>query len=240
MIRPVQTGHRIRHLRTFSEGTNESETDSENTTEARARGVNYSEFEGLSASEAAIDSQVLSPEIGWLQGADVISQTAGTVSATNNISGASAATSHSRSKSQSRGKAQTRGKSRSDGCSEAIEPVYERLPTELYSKDELLYLAAQKLRTLAPGEAYVAFRDKAGLIRVPLLQKIAIDDSAFARLRAQVMAAAPSAIALPEAIATVDARERQLMQCGELDGDVPEAGEPDEDDDFFQPYEPPE
>jgi hypothetical protein len=172
MIRPVQTGHRIRHLRTFSEGTNESETDSKNTTEARARGVNYSEFEGLSASEATIDSQVLSPEIGWLHGADVISQMTGTVAATNNITGASLGRSESSSTAETRGRSKTRGKSRSQATSEAIEPVYEDLPTELYSKDELLYLAAQKLRTLSPGEAYVAFRDKAGLLHVPLMQKI--------------------------------------------------------------------
>jgi DNA helicase HerA-like ATPase len=239
IIHPVQTGHRIRWLRSVSEGTNESTTDSESTAEAEAYGNKFSEFEGLSASEAAIDSQVLSPEIGWLQGAEVISQTAGTVSATNNISGASAARSHSRSKSQSRGKAKTRGKSRSEGYSEAIEPVYERLPTELYSKDELLDLAARKLRTLAPGEAYVAFRDKAGALQTPLMNKITLGEDAFAELRARVMARAPSAIPLLEAMAAVEARRRQIIQDGQSEVLADDTGEPDEDD-FYQPYEPPE
>ncbi|MFW6028516.1 MAG: type IV secretory system conjugative DNA transfer family protein [bacterium] len=242
MIRPVQTGHRVTQLRSVSEGTNESDTDSESTTEAEAHGNSFSEFEGLSASEAAIDSQVLSPEIGWLHGAEVISETAGTVSATNNITGASAATSRSRSTSQSRGKAKTRGKSHSKGHSEAIEPVYERLPTELYTKDELLYLAAHKLRTLAPGEAYVAFRDKAGLLHVPLMPKITVSDDAFASLRAKVMAASPSAIPIADAEAVLEDRRRTLtgqavpagMATGGNDDDEPE------DDDFYQPYSPPD
>lgn len=242
MIRPVQTGHRITQLRSLSEGANESATDSESASEAEAHGASYSEFEGLSASEAAIDSQMVSPELGWLQGADVISQTTGTVTATNEITGASAARSRSTSKSHSTGKAKTRGKSRSEGYSEALEPVYERLPTELYSKDELLYLAARKLRTLKPGEAYIAFRDKAGAVRVPLMPKITVSDDAFASLRAKIMAAAPSAIPIADAEAALRARRRELT------GQAPSAdmatggddnGDPKEDD-FYQPYTPPD
>jgi hypothetical protein len=54
------------------------------------------------------------------------------------------------------------------------------------------------------------------------------------------MAQSPSAIPLSDAERAIEARERELLSWGSARTPIEDASEPDDEDDFFQPYEPPE
>ena len=64
---------------------------------------------------------------------------------------------------------ETRGTSEGTNDAEAFEPIYDNLPSQLYSLEESVYQASRTLKLLQPGEAIIAFGDFAGEVKVPLL-----------------------------------------------------------------------
>jgi hypothetical protein len=107
------------------------------------------------------------------------------------------------------------GTSRSTGASEGIEPVYADLPTAVHSKENVLYMAAQQLRSLKTGVAYLSYVAGSGLITariaVPKVRAVAADNAAFNALRDRILAQSRSAIPMSEAIAVLEKREQQLI-----------------------------
>jgi hypothetical protein len=82
----------------------------------------------------------------------------------------SRATSQSTSRSVARGTstAHMRGQSTSEGRAEALFPVYENLPTSFHSKDNMVYVAGEVLRTLPKGTAVIRAHGVTHRVRVPL------------------------------------------------------------------------
>lgn len=113
------------------------------------------------------------------------------------------------------GRADTVGSSRTRGSSEAFEPVYALLPSSFHSRENALYMAAQMLRCLKTGTAYIRYFDADGpketFLAVPRVNECTISDAAFATVQERALSAAPSASPIDAARAQVDARERALM-----------------------------
>jgi DNA helicase HerA-like ATPase len=123
--------------------------------------------------------------------------------------------SHGRNHATSTGKGTTVGTSKTRGSHEAFEPLMANLPASVHSKENALYMAAQTLRTLKTGTAYINFIDRKGMhaaiVAVPNVQGCALLTEAFATLREQVLARSTSATPLVQACEHVNARERALI-----------------------------
>src|SRR5207253_912678 len=104
------------------------------------------------------------------------------------------------------------------GASEAFEAVYALLPTSFHSKENALYMAAQLLRSLKTGTAYIRYFDAAGaresFLAVPRVTEYALPDAGFAALRDRVLSESPSASPTDAALEHVAARERALIEHG--------------------------
>jgi hypothetical protein len=118
------------------------------------------------------------------------------------------------------------------GESEGLEPIYETLPSAVHSYENALYLAAQKLRGLAAGQAYISYTDERGIqsarVTVPRVKQIAVSDGTFAGIRALIFSHSPSALPVTAAIEQLDHRERELLSAAASlaqDSDPPDAVE---------------
>ncbi len=105
------------------------------------------------------------------------------------------------------GRAETHGRAETSGTQESFKPIYQDLPSSFHSKDNVLYFAAQTLRNLTAGRAFINFVDgagmKAALLHVAPVQSRAPSKEAFDSLRAAVLNASPSAVTIDEAHAHI-------------------------------------
>jgi hypothetical protein len=104
------------------------------------------------------------------------------------------------------------GESYSTGWSEAMVPILALRASAVHGKDNVLYLAAQTLRSLKTGTALINFVDHTGmnsaLLRVPVRTVAALSEGAFAALINAIASASPSA--QPAAQAKEALRTRRL------------------------------
>jgi len=111
----------------------------------------------------------------------------------------------------------TKGLSTTKGKSEAFEPVYADLPSSFHSKENVLSMAADALRGLPAGRAFVGFVDhagrKSGYLAVPLVQTPDLPEAAFEELRARMLETSPSAESAEKAAALTLERERMLLSA---------------------------
>ncbi len=111
--------------------------------------------------------------------------------------------------------AETEGTSISAGLSEGLEPIYQVLPTAVHSIENVRYLAAQMLRRLSTGEAFVNLVTRTGMLAtrlsVPEVKGRMLSKDELADLRRRVLEGSSSAIPIGEAVANVAERERRLI-----------------------------
>jgi hypothetical protein len=126
-------------------------------------------------------------------------------------------TSRAKHAATSVGTAESRGQARTQGTSEAFEPIYMLLPSSFHSKENALYMAAQMLRCLNTGAAYVRYFDRLGaketFLSVPRITESVVSDDAFNALRDQALSQSPSASPSDEARERVAARERAVINA---------------------------
>ncbi|QOZ50519.1 hypothetical protein XH90_03465 [Bradyrhizobium sp. CCBAU 53338] len=131
------------------------------------------------------------------------------------------ATSIARQYSRSVGIGNSRGRSYAQGQQEAFKPILRDLPSAMHSKENVLYMAATALRGLTTGRAFVSFVGSDGmrtaLLTVPHVHSCALSNEEFERLRGEMLDASPSALPAEEAQASVEARERSLIERIELE-----------------------
>jgi hypothetical protein len=117
--------------------------------------------------------------------------------------------------STSLGYGETRGSGQSQGEQEGFKPILEDRPSAVHGKDNVLYMAAQTLRTLTTGRAFINFVDstgmKAALLTIPKVETCRLEAADFEALRRRVLDASPSALPVAEATASIDERERALV-----------------------------
>jgi hypothetical protein len=233
LVKPTVVGHHRTYFDNWSVGKSESwgtsvsESTSETITDSEGESTSETESEdiGWSASNTTAQSQTQSYD-GWGQLQVIPNQTAigisGSAGAGKNGSSATASsTSHSsgRSVSATRGTTTTesysRGRSESHGASEGLEPIYEKLPSAVHSYQNALYFAAQRLRSLAAGEAFASFVDSAGMhtahVHVPHVKPVSVSEATFIAIRKLIFSRSPSAIETPNAITQLEHHEAQLL-----------------------------
>ncbi len=233
LIKQTVVGHR----RTYFDNWSVGESESWGTSVSASTSETITESEGDSASDTVSDnagwsnsntttrSQTQSYD-GWGAVQTVPSQTtigtagsAATGQSGGSATGSSTAHSSGRSVSTSRGETATEsyshGRSESHGASEGLEPIYQDLPSAVHSYQNALYFAAQRLRSLAAGEAFASFVDSAGLhaahVLVPHVKPVPVSDSTFVAIRALIFSRSPSAIETPNAVAQLEQYEAQLF-----------------------------
>jgi TraM recognition site of TraD and TraG len=124
-------------------------------------------------------------------------------------------TMRARAETRSNSSSTTTGTTRNKGESEAFEPIYENLPTSFHSKESVLWVQGDLLRSLPPGTAIVSFGDGARrestMLKVPLVTAPRLADADFETLRARFLDAASSARPAADASRIVEERERSII-----------------------------
>jgi hypothetical protein len=185
LIKPAVVGHELTQLKSASSARHqaESHSTSESQSFSESSGITTGSMIGMADSVAIGDSagqgqgvgQVFTPDQGWMELPQLLSQTDSTSSAQSRLQAASTSrarsesTSHSTSESHgiSRARGHAIGASVSEGAHEAFKPTYADLPSAVHSKENLLYRAGELIRVLPPGRAFIAFRGKSALVTVP-------------------------------------------------------------------------
>jgi len=130
------------------------------------------------------------------------------------------------------GRGETRGTGRSQGEQEGFEPIMEDRASAVHGKDNVLYMAAQTLRTLTTGRAFVNFVDasgmKAALLTVPNVRTCALPTAEFEELRRRVLDESPSALPVDEARTYLEERKRALISQAQASRAAAEPDEPGE------------
>jgi hypothetical protein len=240
----------------FAESEAVTDAMSESVSESEARSamdaLSHSHLSGVGESVTSAD--MLTPGqgifgtptvIGMSEGAGLTSHTAsGTASSaahgrsagsarakgsTHAVSHASAwgeSSSHGTSRATSIGRAETRGTGRTQGTSEALEPILADLPSAVHGKDNVLYMAAQTLRNLPTGKAFINYVGQSGavsaLIAVPRISEHPISAEAFASLRERVLSRSSAATPIEQAILLVSNREQKLLDARRKVEEIPE------------------
>jgi Helicase HerA, central domain/Type IV secretion-system coupling protein DNA-binding domain len=124
-----------------------------------------------------------------------------------------------RSKGRAIGETTTTGSSsglaHSHGYSEALIPIMALRPGGVHSKENMLYQAAQMLRSLPTGQCVISYVGPSGLetamLKIPYRPVVPLSDEAFAKLRTAVFQASPSALPMEEAETHLKERRRRLL-----------------------------
>ncbi len=235
LIKPTVVGHRrtlfdnwsVSESESFS--TSESESSSETVTEGNTDSNSTSDASTTGWSESQMMAGSITRSYDGFgpivlpqnPAATAIGTSNGAASGrtTGNSSASSRGRSTSKSSSTSSGTVSTEshshGHSESYGASEGLEPIYQDLPSAVHSYDNVLYFAAQMLRSLTAGEAFVSFVDDTGMrsgrIRVPLAKPLPVSDTTFTAIRTLLFSRSPSALEAPAAAALLEENEKQLI-----------------------------
>ena len=204
-----------------SDGTSTSEATSSATSEVDSTSFGLSNSQSSSASVSdsiGTSSATTSNEsFGY---SNTVSEAAGSSQSSTYSEGESHGSMRVASSSVSSSEAKSRGVSRGSGTSETFESVYADLPGQFHSKENVLSMAADAVRSLPSGRAYVSFvadgvRRRTQLV-VPLVRSVVLPPEELAAVRRNLLDASPSALPLSEAMRRVEARENALLTEAKL------------------------
>jgi Type IV secretion-system coupling protein DNA-binding domain len=237
---------------TFAEGESTASSDGTSVAAGRSQSSIAGTASGMSAS------QMMSPAEGWMETPVVLGLTEGTSSVIHSAQGSASssmsarntatatgknsmhavtvgsargeAVSRGNSRGQSVGKGITTGTGITRGTTEGLEPIMADLPSAVHSLENMRYFAAQTLRNLTTGNAFVNFVDhggmKSALLSVAPVSKITVSAAEFEALRARVLDASPSASRAEVAHQNVERRKKTLVELAECTLRPPEPSAP--------------
>jgi hypothetical protein len=123
--------------------------------------------------------------------------------------------SYGTNRSRSVGAAQTHAAGKTRGTAESLEPILEDRPSSVHSKESVLYFAAQTLRNLPTGTAFINYVGAHGMVAttlvVPPVRAYPLSNDAFVALRERFLSQSAAAMPAAVAAAEVDARERTFL-----------------------------
>jgi len=252
LIKPTVVGHRRAWFDNWSKAEHESYSrsvsrsvsHSESDTEGDSHADMVGESAGWSVSNAITASQTSAYD-GASFGPSQTSFGASSAQTDGSSGGRSTARTRGSSRSHSVGttsgetvtEGYSHGHSESRGASEGLEPIFQDMPSAVHGYQNMLYFAAQALRSLAAGEAYASFVDETGMhsgrVRVPRVKQISVANETFIRIRSLIFSESPSAIKTEEATALLQQQEERLLMQGSLAIQLP--AEPANPKDFRVP-----
>ena len=228
-----------------AEGYSRSSADSvaDSFGSAEMVGDGSASFSGAADATMAGSSITMTPDMGWTKPGVPIATAAANSTSAATSSGAVISSMRTGGSSRNSSRGRTTGESYSsmhgsgssttviegyahghsvaEGESEGLEPVYENLPSAVHSYENSLYFAAQMLRTLAAGQAYMNYVDAEGMkvarVQVPRVKQMVVKDEAFDRLRERILSASPYAVGSDRAAELMGEREASLFaECAAL------------------------
>lgn len=179
-------------------------------------------FEGISSSAAASagHAQATSRASSAMSGSSASrSQGRNSSRSKGETTGRSRAKTTSRtsgtSQSESISEGESWGTSTSHAVSEGLEPNYENLPSAVHSMDNMLYFAAQGLRSLKTGTAYVHYAGLEGIaatqVVVPRVRQVVRTEAQYAAIRTAILERSAAALPATDAEAAIEARQDALF-----------------------------
>ncbi|RXH12330.1 DUF87 domain-containing protein [Bradyrhizobium guangzhouense] len=119
-----------------------------------------------------------------------------------------------------KGSSVAKGDNWSAGWGETLAPVMAMRPGAVHSKDNVLTMAANKLRSLTTGTAFINYVDHTGmnaaLLQVPYREMPTLSAEEFARVVDAVCAKSPSALPVDEAQERAQRRKQVLIQAARM------------------------
>jgi hypothetical protein len=232
----------LSHVNSYSETFAKGESSAESDAASQAAGSSWANSSGIGSGINS--SETMTPATGWLSTPGVIGVSQGASAMTQNSSSRSGSSVAGRTQGSVRGessmhavatgeawgeavtrgshrassigRAETSGTAETFGTQESFKPIYRELPGSFHSKDNVLYFAAQTLRNLTAGKAFINFVDatgmKAALLQVAPVQSRAPSPQAFDTLRASILNASPSAVSAEDARAHIVRRQHLLAE----------------------------
>jgi PAS domain-containing protein len=230
------------HARSFAETRAQGESTAQSEATSVGEGTSQAFLSGVGSGASSVE--MMTPGTGWSPAVIGTSEGVSSMAQSSQASGTNTmfgeTTSRMRGKSvmyavssgegigdgvsygvqraTSSGSAESSGTSLTRGEAETFEPIYELLPSSFHGKEHALYTAAQMLRCLKTGQAFVRYFDAGGaretFLSVPRVTECAISDPEFAALHDRVLLASPSASRAQTARGKVAERERVLIAEG--------------------------
>jgi hypothetical protein len=191
-----------------------SEGESHSTASSNQRSQSWSVAEGTSESESygrsktKTESQSESATLGLTRGVSL-------ANGVNKTQSTSVARSDQVSSGTTTGTSIGDGQSSSSGWSEGLVPILAKRAASVHSKENVLYQAAQMLRSLPSGTCFINWVDRNGMqsamLRVPLLPPIPVSDEEFYQIRRTVLDDSPSAMPIAHAERQLAERRQRLL-----------------------------
>jgi len=235
----------------LAHSSGESTSDSEGN--AEVIGTGRASFSGLASVAGSGASVTMTPDMGWdrpptpivtmeAQSASEAESSGTTRSSMQSVATSqssscgrntskTAARSHSTGSSRSTTEGYSYTASRAEGVSEGLEPIFADLPSAVHSFENALYFAAQALRSLPAGQAFMHFVDAEGMksarVQVPLVQQVTVSAERFTELRKRILERSAFATRTAEAERALGEREEALLrEAQRLKDKVQELAEP--------------
>jgi len=235
----------------LSYSSGDSVSDSEGS--AEMIGTGRGSFSGIANVAGTGASVTMTPDMGWDRPPEPIvtmeaqsaseAESSGATRSSAHSASTSQSSSRGRSSSKTAGRTHSRGSSssategysytssRAEGVSEGLEPIFSDLPSAVHSFENVLYFAAQALRSLPAGQAFMHFVDAEGMksarVQVPLVQQIVASAEEFARLRERILEGSAFATRTADAERALGEREEALLrEAQRLKDNVQELAEP--------------
>ena len=200
----------------------------EHRAQSRAKASSYSESDGESQSESessssmaaegmSLATSMMVPTTGWMVLPDMMMASSGASNSTaeGSQSGRSRTSSRSSGRSNTSIEGEMAGASTSEGFTEGIVPVFKDLPGAVHGLENVRYLAALELRSLARGNAFISYVGiegwKGARVSVPRVQDAQAPAVGVEGARAAILDASPSALATADAQAAVEKREQDVV-----------------------------
>ena len=244
-----------------SAGTTDSTGESLSESETVSAMQGQSHVEGSGETEGSVATEMLQSTNGFFGAPAVVgmaqaqsvatsmsrSNSSSSQAGRSRASGRTTSRTHAESQSESWGESMSYGKSRSSsvgnsvtqgtgtshGSAEALEPILAHLPSAVHGKQAVLHMAAETLRNLATGQAFINYVGATGmvaaLLNVARVAEHRLSETAFAALRERVLARSSAAVPMAAALAAIAGREQTGLAAV---GGRPDAAEPDRPSEF--------
>lgn len=212
LSKPAVVGYEILWLENYAVSETEGEADGVNVSEM----LNWGDVEAIATQKGTGDGDGSSRQYDDLY--------LPRSSATSQSHSRQRAVTHTRTLSQggARGVVQSRsrntGRGQSQGASQAMAPVYQMLPTSVYSLQEQMYKAAAALRNLPPRTALVKPPQGQSLcITVPPVKPGLASEARIEQFRQQVFTTSGFMVGRAETEAVIQARAVELERVATLE-----------------------
>ena len=212
LIKPSAIGQEI--VRLTGEGYSKSRVDSTTraVADAMASTTGHSSGQGTGLVSGEHTGEISTPGAGWLGMGEVLSESSGSSTVESSFQTSATMNAVTKSLAESTAKGIANGNSLFGSVTEALATVYRDIPGAVHSKDNVLYMAARRLRELKTGTAFITHGGVASVVDVPLASPSTKPKVALHSLRSQALNTSPASLSTAKARALLERRMSALTR----------------------------